>query len=216
MSEWISVKDRLPKIGQMVLIYNAAQYPFHVSIFERWESDSDLPKVFYACGDEDAGEYCDVTHWMPLPESPMSNIAKAATELCKSFKDDVEKVFNKVKKDMRESIKTEMPDLRTGMTIKLKEDDNLYMVTSVSFLNNRVSVVNLEDENVENDIHFDKIEAIYKYICRGIGIDMSGKEIKRSLTFKKIWERPKTREISRQIAELMLTEKLNEPVKIVE
>lgn len=52
MSEWISVKDRLPKDGDKVL-------------------------VSLKSGDACCGEYCashgftySVTHWMPLPEPP--------------------------------------------------------------------------------------------------------------------------------------------------
>ncbi len=62
MSEWISVKDRVPEEGERVLVYNPTCSEKHrVDIeyrFDRnfWESD---------------GVYSYITHWMPLPEPPM-------------------------------------------------------------------------------------------------------------------------------------------------
>lgn len=55
-SEWISVKERLPEIGQSVLVYASKYYPV------------------VECRDLVAymkmGNYTGVTHWMPLPEPP--------------------------------------------------------------------------------------------------------------------------------------------------
>lgn len=62
---WISVKDRLPKSGQNVLIY----YP-------KWDGDEiqvarldNDGMTFDICGEFNVGTGV-VTHWMPLPESP--------------------------------------------------------------------------------------------------------------------------------------------------
>jgi hypothetical protein len=64
MSEWISVKDRLPKHAVSVLGYNPD--------FE----DEKIRKVFltsrgffdaFECG---CGVEENITHWMPLPEPP--------------------------------------------------------------------------------------------------------------------------------------------------
>lgn len=64
-SKWISTKDRLPKIGQNVLIY----YP-------KWDGDEiqvakicDDGMMFDICGEFNIGTGV-VTHWMPLPGSP--------------------------------------------------------------------------------------------------------------------------------------------------
>ncbi len=69
MSEWISVKDRLPETGGMVLViasgkpmsnltlngaYELAEYAPEGWIFETWPE----------------WENADVTHWMPLPPPP--------------------------------------------------------------------------------------------------------------------------------------------------
>ena len=65
VDRWISVKDRLPKIGQSVLIY----YP-------KWTGDeiqvANLEAdgiMFDICGEFNIGIET-VTHWQPLPEPP--------------------------------------------------------------------------------------------------------------------------------------------------
>ena len=68
MSEWISVKDRLPEDGQSCI------YVIHIPKKNEWKLDygewQAKENVFY-------GEYIDyrdlswtLTHWMPLPEPP--------------------------------------------------------------------------------------------------------------------------------------------------
>lgn len=63
MSDWISVDDRLPDMGQPVIEWGAHEYPttaYRVNTHNgfRWRTYSD--------GEVIAG----VTHWMPLPEPP--------------------------------------------------------------------------------------------------------------------------------------------------
>lgn len=58
MAEWISVKDRLPEEGEVVVIYIKPEVGVGYA-----ETD------IYLMGDFD--EYSEaVTHWMPLPEPP--------------------------------------------------------------------------------------------------------------------------------------------------
>jgi len=128
---------------------------------------------------------------------------------------DFKKDFDEIKKVMEETMNNEMPDLRTGMAVKLKEDDNLYIVTSASFVNDLVSAINFENALQENGIHFDKIKAIYKYSNCDTGIDTSGKDTEKALIYKKIWERSEPREISKDLAEFILRDKYGEDVKIV-
>lgn len=67
--EWISVKDKLPKKNEWVLVYVEDEYnekKFHVGF---WEGGSfeigHQPLDYYG------SRYCgSVTHWMPLPEQP--------------------------------------------------------------------------------------------------------------------------------------------------
>lgn len=73
MSKWISVKERLPKDHQIVLIYKAddsislVEYQeelFNTSEY-RWREESDLGSngiVIFKTG--------FIKYWMPLPESP--------------------------------------------------------------------------------------------------------------------------------------------------
>ena len=71
MSEWISVKDRLPEVGQRVLIYNSLEYVSIVMadyynttrpFFDHITLD-DIHLSIYP--DEDKQLY-----WMPLPKPP--------------------------------------------------------------------------------------------------------------------------------------------------
>lgn len=52
VQEWVSVKDRLPDVGNIVLIYS--------------ETDG----VCLDSYSDDTFDYFDVTHWMPLPQPP--------------------------------------------------------------------------------------------------------------------------------------------------
>lgn len=66
MSEWISVKDRLPENGQQVIIFGQGSKGDYFSD-ALFESDSFL--LFHPDNDE----YCvdtSPTHWMPLPDAP--------------------------------------------------------------------------------------------------------------------------------------------------
>lgn len=73
MSEWISVKDRLPQRHQMGSIFIVALYnkktdesfvkPLHY-IMDEWFSTLDEEPLNYRY---------KVTHWMPLPEPPKDN-----------------------------------------------------------------------------------------------------------------------------------------------
>lgn len=64
MGEWISVKDKLPDLGEPVLIYS---YP-NIEI-GCVDTDDTGENVWYLqnVGLIDIGWY---THWMPLPEPP--------------------------------------------------------------------------------------------------------------------------------------------------
>ena len=59
MTEWISVKDRLPKLFEDVLTYDGDG-----GIRINWLEELVDEVAYFAYG----GKY--VTHWMPLPEPP--------------------------------------------------------------------------------------------------------------------------------------------------
>ena len=66
MSEWISVKDRLPEVDEYVLMHS---YSCKTDIGFLTEDG------VFGC---DVGYYLeigDVTHWMPLPEQPKEDEA---------------------------------------------------------------------------------------------------------------------------------------------
>jgi hypothetical protein len=58
MSEWISVKDRLPDDCQKVLIYTQANKIAHEMYVHFYDSRANSPI------------WNIVTHWMPLPPPP--------------------------------------------------------------------------------------------------------------------------------------------------
>ena len=65
VNQWISVKDKLPEVGQPVLIY----YPYWTGLevqVARLEYDK---LTFDICGEFNASVN-KVTHWQPLPEAP--------------------------------------------------------------------------------------------------------------------------------------------------
>lgn len=75
MSEWISVKDRLPEEGTQVLTYDsgskngAFEYRLdYIVLIWQEEGLTDVPNPIWACGLVD--DYNKVTHWMPLPSPP--------------------------------------------------------------------------------------------------------------------------------------------------
>lgn len=65
MSEWISVKDRLPDIGIEVLVYLSSYNGGSIRTDQRYTNQS---WMWY--------EDYDITHWMPLPEPPKTQLYK--------------------------------------------------------------------------------------------------------------------------------------------
>ena len=69
MSEWISVKDRLPEIGVEVLICDVSCSNGYRDI---WSLERDEVYDDIGWNDKNGDWYYldDVTHWMPLPKPP--------------------------------------------------------------------------------------------------------------------------------------------------
>lgn len=63
MSEWINVKDRLPENKHVVLVYNKFN-EMHVC-----KMDKNSNNYIFMLNDTSL-QIINVTHWMPLPESP--------------------------------------------------------------------------------------------------------------------------------------------------
>lgn len=85
MSEWISVKDRLPEVdeehmsvGVLVAQKNCptpllVNYVYNLNKYTNGEIDENRPGfVDLYCGEDywDEYEVLDVTHWMVIPELP--------------------------------------------------------------------------------------------------------------------------------------------------
>lgn len=78
MSEWIDIKDQLPKIGSWVIAFGKArnkEYDDEPSIaITRFGYNPHTKEHYYeylssGCGCCNA-DMREVTHWMPLPEKP--------------------------------------------------------------------------------------------------------------------------------------------------
>lgn len=69
---WINIKDRKPESETWALVY--IKYPSPVFELERGiQKTSSVKKMFY----DGESFYCDfgtITHWMPLPEPPESEV----------------------------------------------------------------------------------------------------------------------------------------------
>lgn len=60
--QWINVKDKLPDIGQRVLVYQK----------DGVQGGNEIDIEYRQCEDfwSDQGIISGITHWMPLPEIP--------------------------------------------------------------------------------------------------------------------------------------------------
>lgn len=71
-SQWISVKDRLPKCNQRVLVVvrnrqNVVQTHVAVSEFSTWTNPVGRKVI---CWSKYSKRNSEITHWMPLPDTP--------------------------------------------------------------------------------------------------------------------------------------------------
>ena len=99
MSEWISVKDRLPEKAGRYLVYEIMPKHMHNLAAHNYPYPCCVPNIAYY------QKYCDgwqfnsiddrnpnPTHWMPLPEPPISNISISgdpSTSICHKLNEDV-------------------------------------------------------------------------------------------------------------------------------
>lgn len=70
-NEWISVKDRLPKQGELVLCYNIRRSIVeHNKPFIGKYIGGSYSEEVYAFVNIDRNMATGTTHWMPLPKPP--------------------------------------------------------------------------------------------------------------------------------------------------
>ena len=67
MSKWISVEDRFPEEGQRVIYYFERT---GIDIGKYWQGKKNYDKGINYFGGNRGFLGGDVTHWMPLPDSP--------------------------------------------------------------------------------------------------------------------------------------------------
>lgn len=68
MNKWVSVADRLPDEGDIVLCFEPRKYNQCVTQFI--DSKSGFQKEWYEKDGDGFGYHPFITHWMPLPEPP--------------------------------------------------------------------------------------------------------------------------------------------------
>ena len=65
VQEWISVKDRLPEVGQCVLVWcESRMFKKHITISTYMRTYSAERETYFS------RRVRNVTHWMPLPQPP--------------------------------------------------------------------------------------------------------------------------------------------------
>lgn len=75
MSEWISVKERLPELGEMVMLFipqleDGDWIRTGYMDSECADGVEDGPPFFFPLGHNSFFSAEQVTHWMPLPDKP--------------------------------------------------------------------------------------------------------------------------------------------------
>ena len=76
--QWVSVEERVPEVGQEVLVYGKSPWESSPSIkVDRWDEIHEAPVSFSSatiCVGEGwtENDSDDITHWSPLPPPPTS------------------------------------------------------------------------------------------------------------------------------------------------
>jgi hypothetical protein len=65
--EWISVKERLPEIGQIVVVFKRTQWGTFRGAGKYCKNLNGIPSVDVTGGDD---FLCVFSHWMPFPDAP--------------------------------------------------------------------------------------------------------------------------------------------------
>lgn len=77
-SEWISVADRLPEVGQRVMVFTPIARFGESMFFDTWDEQHECPVSFSSIsvpiGDGwNEHDFEEITHWMPLPAHPVAD-----------------------------------------------------------------------------------------------------------------------------------------------
>lgn len=83
-TEWISVKDKLPRQGKEVLVrWKEYKGNYRTVIGKKW-NEPQYPETpwhfsYYDCDGNNMLDHSQVTHWMPLPEPPKQRTLNSQT-----------------------------------------------------------------------------------------------------------------------------------------
>ncbi len=70
MGEWISVKDRLPKNEEYVLVYDKSDGDINIMEFNITDDKRRRIQKWYFDDPYGCPQHENLTYWMPLPEPP--------------------------------------------------------------------------------------------------------------------------------------------------
>lgn len=74
MTEWISVKDRLPPLNEWILVFCDSSYSEKKIHVGKMEIDGNTCEIGYNPKDYYGNWIAIFSHWMPLPEAPKEEI----------------------------------------------------------------------------------------------------------------------------------------------
>jgi len=100
MSEWISAKDRVPEREVCVLVFVPSHQEIHTAEFCNWDDTCDDWHISYGKHTHEplTFELNEVSHWMPLPPPPVSDIRQVkdvAKDMIEKFKGSINGLADK-------------------------------------------------------------------------------------------------------------------------
>lgn len=165
--------------------------------------------------------YLDIMGELPnVVKIPYDTLLESYTDFLNKTHEDFERDFDGVKKVTEDAMKNDMPELKCGMIVETEDKDaGLQEITKISYVGKHSANLRvLKDLSTFYNVPLNEITTIYEYDNHGDMLSMSpeGDETKVAIVYNKIWECPRHKQISKELAESILMNTLGEYVEIVE